>query len=63
MAINCIYRDTSQFYIDEETGNTCLDVCKLMSEDDEHTVYLESAIVNDEFCGKCKKCTPHNGGK
>lgn len=63
MSVNCRYKTTSEFYLGEEEGSQCLDVCKLMSEDDEHMIYLESAIINDNFCNKCKKYTPHQGGK
>lgn len=59
MSVNCRYRTTSEFYLGEEEGSQCLDVCKLMSEDDDHIIYLESAIVSDDFCEKCKNRTPH----
>lgn len=48
----CKYKSTYEFYIDDEEGNSCCDICTLKVT---NGTFYEDSIINEEVCYKCNK--------
>ena len=56
--MSCINKTSSEFYLGEDLGSVCLDVCRLKAQDKHGFIYLEDAIINDNDCENCPNKTP-----